>query len=85
MLSAVPLPGLLIDTDTASDDAVALVMAAAAAAARRIRLHAVTTVAGNVPLVRRVNADGFRALLFEPCATTPGTAERLRPVMGAAA
>ena len=35
-------------------------------------------------LVRRVNADGFRALLFEPCATTPGTAERLRPVTGAA-
>ena len=31
-LSAVPLPGLLIDTDTASDDAVAPVMAVAAAA-----------------------------------------------------
>jgi hypothetical protein len=29
-------------------------------------------------------ADGFRALLFEACATTPGTAERLRPVMGVA-
>jgi hypothetical protein len=57
----VPLPGLLIDTDTASDGA-----------------------APNVTLVRRVNADGFRALLFEPCATTPGTAERLRPVRGAA-
>jgi purine nucleosidase len=48
----VPLLGLLIDTDTASDDAVALLMAAAAALAGRIRLHAVTTVAGNVPLAR---------------------------------
>ena len=40
--------------------------------------------APNVTLVRRVNADGFRTLLFEACATTPGTAERLRPVMGVA-
>jgi purine nucleosidase len=41
--------------------------------------------APNVTLVRRVNADGFRALLFEACATTPGTAKRLRPVMGVVA
>ena len=100
-----PLPGLLIDTDTASDDAVAPVMAAVAAAAEfniwadpeatAVVLAAATptsvlvdrrhfAAAPNVTLVRRVNADGFRALLFEPCATTPGTAERLRPVMGAA-
>ena len=46
------LPSLPIHTDTTSNDAVALVMAAAAAAAGRIRLHAVTTVAGNVPLAR---------------------------------
>ena len=100
-----PLPGLLIDTDTASDDAVAPVMAVAAATefniwadpeATAVVLAAATpasvlvdrrrhfAAAPNMTLVRRVNADGFRALLFEPCATTPGTAERLRPVMGAA-
>ena len=78
-----PLPGLLIDTDTASDDAVAPVMAAATPASVLVdRRHFAAAL--NVTLVRRVNADGFRALLFEPCATTPGTAERLRPVMGAA-
>ncbi|MCA1655945.1 MAG: nucleoside hydrolase, partial [Pseudonocardiaceae bacterium] len=38
---------LIVDTDTASDDAVALLMAALAPHAE---LHAVTTVAGNVPL-----------------------------------
>jgi purine nucleosidase len=102
----VPLPGLLIDTDTASDDAVAPVMAAVAAAAEFniwAEPEATAVVLGdeargqllvdrrhlaaapNVTLVRRVNADGFRALLFEACATAPGTAERLRPVMGAAA
>jgi hypothetical protein len=36
-------------------------------------------------LVRRVSGDGFRALLFEACeTTTPGTGDRLRPVLGAA-
>ena len=99
-----PLPGLLIDTDTASDDAVAPVMAVAAAAefniwadpeATAVVFAAVTpasvlvdrrhfAAAPNMTLVRRVNAAGFRAMLFEPCATIPGTAERLRPVMGAA-
>jgi hypothetical protein len=99
----VPLPGLLIDT--ASDDAVAPVMAAVAAAAEfniwaepeaTAAVPAAATPASvlvdrrhfaaapNVTFVRRMNADGFRALLFEACATTPGTAERLRPVMGAA-
>ncbi|MCG5217905.1 nucleoside hydrolase [Streptosporangium soli] len=43
-MSALPL---IIDTDTASDDAVALLLAAAGGHAR---VHAVTTVAGNVPL-----------------------------------
>ncbi len=37
----------LIDTDTASDDAVALVMACAA---RDVQIEAITVVAGNVPL-----------------------------------
>lgn len=38
---------LIVDTDTGSDDAVALLLAALD---ERARLHAVTTVAGNVPL-----------------------------------
>ncbi len=101
-----PLPGLLIDTDTASDDAVAPVMAAVAAAAEfniwadpeatAVVLAAATpasvlvdrrdfAAAPNLTLVRRANTDGFSSLLFEACATTPGTAERLRPVLGAAA
>src|SRR4051812_3577736 len=42
---------LLIDTDTASDDAVALIMALRNAYAR---VHAVTVVAGNVPLPQAV-------------------------------
>jgi purine nucleosidase len=41
----------LIDTDTASDDAVALVMAARAP---DVRIEAVTVVAGNVPLPQAV-------------------------------
>ena len=40
-------PQFLIDTDTASDDAVALIMALRS---RAIRVLAVTTVAGNVAL-----------------------------------
>jgi purine nucleosidase len=46
MRSTVPEP-ILIDTDTASDDAVALIMALRSAATRVI---AITTVAGNVPV-----------------------------------
>lgn len=38
---------MVIDTDTASDDAVALIMAARSA---QVSIRAVTTVAGNVPL-----------------------------------
>ncbi|HVO99263.1 MAG TPA: nucleoside hydrolase [Bryobacteraceae bacterium] len=38
---------LLIDTDTASDDAVALIMALRS---REVRVAAITTVAGNVPV-----------------------------------
>lgn len=40
----------MIDTDTASDDAVALLLALAAAADGDIEIVAVTVVAGNVPL-----------------------------------
>jgi len=40
---------LLVDTDTASDDAMALVLAARS---DRVAIEAVTTVAGNVPLDR---------------------------------
>ena len=39
--------------------------------------------APNMTLVRRVNADGFRAC-FEPCATTARPGRALRPVMGVA-
>ncbi len=46
ILSGVHEP-ILIDTDTASDDAVALIMALRSAGARVI---AITTVAGNVPV-----------------------------------
>src|SRR3977135_4699670 len=40
---------LLIDTDTASDDAVALIMALRAP---EVRVAAITVVAGNVPLTQ---------------------------------
>ena len=43
---------LVIDTDTASDDAVALVMALMHP---EIRIRAVTVVAGNVPLPTAVD------------------------------
>ena len=42
---------LLIDTDTASDDAVALIMALAA---KDVEVAAITVVAGNVPLDQAV-------------------------------
>ena len=38
---------VLIDTDTASDDAVALIMALRS---REVRIEAITVVAGNVPV-----------------------------------
>lgn len=43
-------PHLLIDTDTASDDAVALMLACAAAEQEQATIEAVTVVAGNVAL-----------------------------------
>src|ERR1700687_557735 len=46
--SPVPRP-FLIDTDTASDDAVALIMALRAP---DVRVVAITTVAGNVPVLQ---------------------------------
>ena len=47
-LAEVPMErSLVIDSDTASDDAVALLMAARHP---DVRIRAVTTVAGNVPL-----------------------------------
>ena len=39
--------------------------------------------AANVTLVRGVDVDGFRELLFQACAATPASAERLRPLMDA--
>jgi purine nucleosidase len=43
---------LLIDTDTASDDAVALIMALRS---KEIRVAAITVVAGNVPIAQATN------------------------------
>ncbi len=48
ILSRVPSP-FLIDTDTASDDAVALIMAMRTP---NVRVVAITTVAGNVPVLQ---------------------------------
>lgn len=48
ILSRVPRP-FLIDTDTASDDAVALIMAMRAP---NVRVVAISTVAGNVPVLQ---------------------------------
>lgn len=67
---------LLIDTDTASDDAVALVMALRAPEAR---VEAITVVAGNVPL-----AQGVQNALYtvELCgATVPVHAGAVRPLL----
>src|SRR5689334_6529842 len=44
----------LIDTDTASDDAVALVMALHAKDVEEVQVEAITVVAGNVPLEQGV-------------------------------
>lgn len=52
------IPRLLIDTDTASDDAVALLMAAAASADGVATIEAVTVVAGNVAL-RQATANAL--------------------------
>lgn len=71
------LARLLIDTDTASDDAVALLMALQAEAASVV---AITVVAGNVPLPQAIqNALYTRELVG---ATTPVYAGRGGPRVG---
>jgi purine nucleosidase len=51
---------LLIDTDTASDDAVALIMALRS---REVRVAAITVVAGNIPVAQATNNALFTAEL----------------------
>src|SRR5260370_13292100 len=51
---------LLIDTDTASDDAVALIMALRSS---EVRVAAITVVAGNVPVSQAVSNALFTAEL----------------------
>src|SRR3981081_2478701 len=51
---------LLIDTDTASDDAVALIMALRS---REVRVAAITVVAGNVPVAQATSNALFTAEL----------------------
>ena len=71
------LARLLIDTDTASDDAVALLMALRAEAARVV---AITIVAGNVPLPQAIqNALYTRDLVS---GTAPVYAGRAGPRVG---
>jgi inosine-uridine nucleoside N-ribohydrolase len=61
----------LIDTDTASDDAVAPVMVARAP---DVQIEAVTVVAGNVPL-----AQGFRTR--STCSNLPVVTRRFTPAL----
>ena len=51
---------LLIDTDTASDDAVALIMALRS---REVQVAAITVVAGNVPVAQATSNALFTAEL----------------------
>jgi purine nucleosidase len=61
---------MLIDTDTASDDAVALIMALRSPA---VRVIAITTVAGNVPLEQATrNALYVAELCNSPAPVFPG-------------
>ena len=53
---------LLIDTDTASDDAVALIMALRS---REVRVAAITVVAGNVPVAQATSNALFTVELCE--------------------
>lgn len=70
---------LVIDTDTASDDAVALLMAARSPHAT---IHAVTTVAGNVPL-EQATRNALVTLELAGAAEVPVYAGRATPIMRA--
>src|SRR5579871_2456627 len=63
----------LIDTDTASDDAVALIMALRA---RDVRVAAITTVSGNVPVAQATRNALYTAELCESEAPVYPGAER---------
>jgi len=66
---------MLIDTDTASDDAVALIMAMRSP---EVRVIAVTTVAGNVPLEQATrNALYVAELCRSPAPVFPGARQPL--------
>jgi len=65
----------LIDTDTASDDAVALIMALRAP---RVKVAAITVVAGNVPLEQATRNALYTAELCE--SETPVYAGESRPL-----
>jgi inosine-uridine nucleoside N-ribohydrolase len=66
---------MLIDTDTASDDAVALIMAMRSPA---VRIVAITTVAGNVPLEQATrNALYVAELCDSPAPVFPGARQPL--------
>ena len=56
---------ILIDTDTASDDAIALVMALRDA---RVKVEAITVVAGNVPLDQAVRNAMVKRVVKPPSA-----------------
>lgn len=68
---------LVIDTDTASDDAVALLLAAKAPEAT---IEAVTTVAGNVPLAQGT-ANAIATLDLVGCTDVPVHAGLDRPLL----
>src|SRR5690348_12215848 len=71
-----PIRTFLIDTDTASDDAVALIMALRAP---DVRVAAITVVAGNVPLDQATRNALYTAQL---CASTvPVYSGAARPLL----
>jgi len=72
-----PMRRFLIDTDTASDDAVALVMALRHPA---VRVEAVTVVSGNVPL-RRATENALVTLELCGAADVPVFAGADRPLV----
>jgi purine nucleosidase len=69
----------LIDTDTASDDAVALIMALRS---RAVRVAAITVVAGNVPLAQAVSNALYTAeLCGSDVPVYPGADAPLRRIL----
>ncbi len=69
---------IIIDTDTGTDDAAALLMAACAHKSKEIEILAVTTVAGNIPL-EKGTANALMTLEVADCpiAVYPGAATPL--------